>query len=156
MRRDGLDIVDAFFFTESMIKPFFQKQDLPMPYLTKHRDTLGERHYITSAQAETHWFNFHEGRLRDFLDSYGDDFCLVIDCSSQMDDAFILPYKEFKDLFTQDLLDGNHRWVGSIRNEVIRISAGGAAKEREASNYHDSFHLLQDAPQPVPKRPDYE
>ena len=127
-----------------------------MPYITNYRDTLGQRHYITRAESEKNWFNFHEGKLRDFIDLYDHAFCLVIDCSSQPDSAYILPYEEFKDLFTHDLLDGSHRWVGAIRNDVIRISPGGAAKERVASDYYNAFHLLQDAPTPVPKKPEYE
>jgi hypothetical protein len=127
-----------------------------MPYLTDHKFMLGQRHYITRARSQTNFFNFWEGKLRDYVHSHGTDFCLVIDCSATFDSAYILPFEEFRDFFTHDLLDANHRWVGNIHNEVIRISANGLAQERSVGEYQNAFHLLQDAPTPVPKDVEFE
>jgi hypothetical protein len=127
-----------------------------MPYIENHRATLEQRHYITLARTTTNWFNFYESRLRDYIHKYGSEFCLVIDCSTKIDDAYILPFGDFKDFFTSDFLDASHRWVGNVINENIRISANNEGRERPVSDYHDAFHLLQDAPSPKPKRPEYD
>ena len=96
------------------------------------------------------WFNFYEGKLRDFISNYGEKFCLVINSSTQFDDAFILPFKDWEDFFSHDLLDANHRWVGCVRadDEVIRLFTEGRSKEKFGHEYHNAFHLLQDAPLP--------
>jgi hypothetical protein len=80
-------------------------------YITRHRERLGHRHYVVDATTGTKFFNFYESRFRKFIDAYGDDFCLVINGSTTFDDAFILPYKDFRDFFTAQLLDEHHRWV---------------------------------------------
>jgi hypothetical protein len=114
------------------------------------------RHYITNATTPEMFFNFHEGKLRDFIANFGYDFCLVINGSTVFDDAFILPFKDFNDFFSPDFLDANHRWVGYVRpdDEMIRISVGGNSKKKFGHEYHNAFHLLQDAPRPLPKEPD--
>jgi len=102
------------------------------------------------------WFNFYQAKLREFIQDHGSNFCLVINGSSKNDDAFILPYKAVKSFFSPDMLDGSHRWVGSIRmhDEAIVISTGGRSKEFPGHDYHNAFRLLQDAPGPLPKEPD--
>jgi hypothetical protein len=127
-----------------------------MSYITKNRLSLEQRHYITDATVRTMWFNFYEGKLRDFIANYGHDFCLVINGSTQHDDAFILPYKDFRDFFTSDFLVANHRWVGYVRadDEVIKLSTDGRAKEKFGHEYHNAFGLLQDGPLPLPKETD--
>lgn len=119
-----------------------------MSYITRLRPSLENRHYITDAFVRTHWYNFYEGKLRDFIDRYEDDFCLVINGSSFEDDAYVLPFKDFRGFFSHDFLDASHRWVGNVRDydEVIELSAGGRKKEKFAHEYHNAFHLLQDGP----------
>jgi hypothetical protein len=121
-------------------------------YITYHRPRLQSRHYITDARVGTMWFNFYQAKLRDFVREHGSDFCLVINGSSKQDDAFILPYKAVKDFFSPEMLDGSHRWVGSIRmvDEVILISANGKSKEFSGHEFHNAFQLLKDAPMPLP------
>jgi len=123
-----------------------------MSYMSKHKSSLENRHYITDAFVQTHWYNFYETKLRGFIDSYVYEFCLVINGSADFDDAYILPFKDFKDFFSPDFLDGHHRWVGNVRDydEVVELSAGGRKKERFAHEYHNAFHLLQDGP-PLPE-----
>lgn len=127
-------------------------------YITHHRARLEQRHYVTDATTKTMFFNFYESRLRDYISSFGHDFCLVINGSPKFEDAFILPFKDFRDFFSPDFLDGVHRWVGNIRphDEAIVISTGGTSKEALGHEYHNAFHLLQDAPLPLPKEPDIE
>ena len=127
-----------------------------MSYITNHRLSLEQRHYVTDATVQTMWFNFYDGKLKDFIATYGYDFCLVINGSTKSDDAFILPYKEFRDFFSPEFLDAKHRWSGNVRadDEFIRISTGGNAKEKSGHEYHNAFHLLQDAPLPLTKEQD--
>jgi len=127
-----------------------------MSYITDNRLSLEDRHYVTDATSRTHFYNFWEGKLREYIHRYRDDFCLVINGSAIEDDAYVLPFKDFKDFFSHDFLDANHRWIGNVRDydEVITISAAGKANERFAQEYHNAFHLLQDAPPPHPERSD--
>ena len=134
---------------------FFVRQHYTlMSYITLHRASLEQRHYVTDATTKTMFFNFYESRVRDYIIRYQYAFCLVINGSTVSDDAFILPYKDFRDLFTADLLDETKRWVGNVRDEVIRISAGGKAQERVVHDYYNAFKLLQDPPLPLPKELD--
>jgi len=125
-------------------------------YITLHRETLERRHYVIDATLDTMFFNFWEGRFTHYIGLYHYDFCLVINGSVTTDHAFILPFKDFRDFFTHDYLDARHRWVGNIRlhDEVIVISANAVSKEKPAFEFHNAFHLLQDAPLPLPKGPD--
>jgi hypothetical protein len=102
------------------------------------------------------FFNFWEGKFTDYISTHLHDFCLVINDSSTTDDAFILPFKGFRNIFTPDFLDARNRWVGNIRadDEYMVISAHGRSKKVPLSEYHNGFHLLQDAPLPLPKEPD--
>jgi len=119
-----------------------------MSYIESHKARLEQRHYVVDAFTETMWFYFSADRNRNFIEAYGYDFCLVISGSPMFDHAFILPYKDFKDFFSPELLDGSHRWVCNIRanEEMIRLSHGGRSKTRPLSVYHNAFHLLQDVP----------
>lgn len=125
-------------------------------YITYHRARLEQRHYIIDATLDTMFFNFWQGRFTDYTGTFGHDFCLVINGSTTTDHAFILPFGSFRDFFTPDFLDARHRWVGNIRaaDEYMVISAHGHPKETPVFEYHNAFHLLQDAPQPLPKEPD--
>jgi hypothetical protein len=127
-----------------------------MSYISDHRSSLERRHYIIDATTQTMWFNFYEGKLGEFIGSFDHDFCLVINGSRQFNDAFILPFKDFKDFFSSDFLDATHRWSGNVRaaDEVIMLSLDGKTKEKFGHEYHNAFDLLQDAPSPLPEAPD--
>jgi hypothetical protein len=126
-----------------------------MSYISDHRLSLEMRHYITDATTQTMWFNYSECKLREFIGSFGHDFCLVINGSRQFNDAFIFPFKDFKDFFSSDFLDATHRWSGNVRtdDEVIKLSLDGKPKEKFVHEYHNAFDLLQDAPLPLPEDP---
>ncbi len=123
-------------------------------YITNHRAALEQRHYVTTANTKTMFFNFYSHIVWDFTDKYRDDFCFVINGSAVSDDAYILPYKDFRDFFAPELLDEKFRWIGNVRDEVIRISADGIARELVVSEYYNAFKLLQDPPLPIPKSAD--
>jgi hypothetical protein len=92
------------------------------------------------------------------VETFGSNFCLVIHGSPSFDHAFILPFKDFKDFFTPELLDQSQRWVCNIpaNREVIKISYFGKSKERPVRQYHNAFHLLQDVPAYDRPAPDME
>lgn len=131
------------------------RANMPASYIESHRARLERRHYITDAFTDTMWFNFFEGRVRDFIHNYAYDFCMVINGSPFPDHAFVLPFEDFRDFFSPDLLDETHRWVGTIRahDEAIRISHGRISKTRPVFEYHNAFQLLQDAPPYLPAGP---
>ena len=70
-----------------------------MSYIAQHRVVLEARHYITLATTRTYWFNFYESKLRDFINLYEEEFCVVINGSEDSNDAYILPFGKFKEFF---------------------------------------------------------
>lgn len=117
-------------------------------FIENHKARIAPRHYVVEAYTDTMWFYFFQFRVGTFIEEHGHDFCLVIHGSPTFDHAFILPFRDFKDFFSADLLDGNQRWVCNIpaNHEVIKLSLFGKSKERPVREYHNAFHLLQDAP----------
>jgi hypothetical protein len=117
-------------------------------YIESHRAKLEQRHYVTEAFSDTMWFYFFEFRVRAFIDEFGSDFCLVVHGSPMFDHAFILPFKDFKDFFSQEFLDESQRWVCNIpaQQKVIKLSYFGKSKERPVAEYHNAFHLLHGVP----------
>jgi len=121
-----------------------------MSYIITHKARLARRHYITLARTGTHWYNFYAKKLKRYFSRYGDDFCLVINCSKAHDDAYVLPFKDVKEYFSPKYLNDD-RWIGIVRHDNIIISLGGQPiQEVYAGHLHNAFNLLQDAPQPTP------
>lgn len=102
------------------------------------------------------WFYFAESTLRNYVYAFDADFCLVANGSPMFDHAFILPFKDFREFFSPDLVDANGRWVCTIRskNNVLRVSYFERFKEKSISEYHNAFHLLQEAPEHSRPTPD--
>jgi len=91
-----------------------------------------------------------------YIRKFGDDFCLVLNRSKVRNDAYILPFKEFKDIFTvANLSDKKSRiWAGHIipNSEELRLTPTYQGHEKFVGNYHNKFQLLlPNAPQPLPK-----
>jgi hypothetical protein len=108
------------------------------------------------ATTPTCWFNFYKNVLDKYIAAYGNEFCLIVDHDEHANDAYILPYANFKYLFALERLKKS-RWMGNIRDEYLRISNGGSPVEQiYVSEYHNAFALLQDAPQPVPPKPNID
>ncbi|MCU0785735.1 MAG: hypothetical protein MUF81_17165, partial [Verrucomicrobia bacterium] len=119
-----------------------------MTYIAAHRARLSERHYITDATSGTHWYNFYAGKLTEYRRMYGDDFCLVINCSETHDSAYVLPFKDVKEMFSPEYLNGT-RWVGNVIKENLSVSLGGKPmQEMCIDDFHNAFELLQEAPLP--------
>ena len=127
-------------------------------FIETHRAKLEQRHYIADAFSDTMWFYFFEFKVNAFIETFGHEFCLVVHGSPLFNHAFILPFKDFKDFFSADLLDQNQRWVCNIpaRHEVMKLSCFGRSKERPVIQYHNAFHLLQGVPGYERPAPDIE
>lgn len=98
---------------------------------------IGRRHYVRLATAGNHWFDFSVGKVRSYQARFGDDFCLVVNGSREIDDAFVLPFRAVRDMFLEEASDG-HRWSGTIVGSILNVSG----KSLNVSKYHNNFGLL--------------
>ncbi len=81
---------------------------------------------------------------------------MVVCCDCTTDDAYVIPYAEVKDLLIPPYLrDSGTRWIGNLYNEYFSISCAPLPKQEiDVCRFHNAFELLQDAPQPLPQKPD--
>lgn len=120
-----------------------------------HEARIKHRHYVTTATAETHWYNFYAEKLKNYQNLYGEDFCLVINCSTTHDSAYVLPFAAVKQYLSPAYLNGS-RWIGAVHKDNVVISGEGQpVQEVWAGDYHNAFELLQDAPTPLPPQVRY-
>jgi hypothetical protein len=77
-------------------------------------------------------------KLQTYVDRYEDRFCMVLNHSNAVDDAYIMPYQDVKMMFSEENLerDGT-RWMGSIREGVLELRAG--AHKLNVARYHNAF-----------------
>ena len=79
-----------------------------------------DRHYVRSATGPRHFFDFSEGKLERYIEEYGDDFCLVILCSTQCPgDVYVIPFPAIRHMLTPAALANDSRrraprWTGKI------------------------------------------
>lgn len=122
-------------------------------YIEAHMQRLRQRHYVQ--RAKERFYNFYEGKLERYRTRYGDSFCLVISCSNNRDDAYVLPYNVVRDIYVPEYLRSG-RWVGNVREDNLTVSHGGMPpKTLYVRKFHNAFELLQDAPQPIPHKTEY-
>jgi hypothetical protein len=95
---------------------------------------------VRRAFAPNHWFDFSATRLADYRVRFDERFCLVVDGSETLDDAYVIPFAIAKTLFTADAVDHRGRWVGTIKHNVIRLTPSG--REFDVTAYHNAFELL--------------
>ncbi len=91
-------------------------------YIANNRIILRRRHYVRKAGSRDYWFDFSYNSLQSFLNRFGDDFCLIIYASEDLDDAYIIPYQAARNVFVEDLLDERGRWNGHINKDVLHVS----------------------------------
>lgn len=116
-------------------------------YIQENLRILKEKHYVRVASSESnYWFDFTSSKLHTYQKKYEDKFCLILHGSKQSDDAYIFPYQEVKSFFSDDLIDHRGRWIGSIRNNIMRISNSGQGKSFPVSRYYNAFRLLHNEP----------
>ncbi len=114
-----------------------------MSFIGLHLSKIEQRHYVMNATADNHWYNFYRNRLMEYIHQYGDAFCLVINGSEHFDDAYILPYARFKEFLTDDYLNPHNRWIGTVRDDKLHLTAPGKpTKSISIIKYYNSFELL--------------
>jgi hypothetical protein len=80
-------------------------------YVADHREELEQRHYLRKANVDDHFFDFSElqcaknARLSRPL---GDDFCVVV-FSDASEDAWVMPYRDVKSVFSDQYIQGGRR-----------------------------------------------
>jgi hypothetical protein len=111
-------------------------------YITRNINLIRARHYVRNATASNHWFDFSQEKMANFKNRYGDNFCLIINGSKNLDDAYIIPYTTAKRYFSVEYLDDNRpRWVGTIIDD--RLKLGSNSSYFSVGQYHNKFDLLE-------------
>ncbi len=104
---------------------------------------LKQNHYVRVASASNnYWFDFTFNVVKTYQNKHANKFCLILQGSPDINDAYIFPFNEIKDFFSEDYLDKRGRWTGSIRNNIMRISVPGKAKSVSVSRYYNALYLL--------------
>ena len=111
-------------------------------YISDNREALSQRHYIRKAGTQEYGFDFSSNKLKSYRDSFDLGFCMVLYGSETQDDAYIMPYSQVAAFFTPDVLDNRGRWIGNIRNNILRINT---QKSMSVSSYYNAFDLLDEA-----------
>jgi hypothetical protein len=123
-----------------------------MPYIKENEIRLRRRNYVCNATTESHWYNVYRSRYHDYRETYGEEFCLIINCSYSYDDAYVIPISSCKSLFIPAYLHDLRRWVGNVQHGMLTVSgAGFETRYLDIMSSENAFHLLRDAPQPVPQ-----
>ena len=102
---------------------------------------LRRRHYLRNATAPNRWFDFTSGRVNDYVKRYGDDFCLIINGSHTQNDAYVIPFKVARQVFTSDALDARGRRVGTIDGSNLVLGAPSHST-LHVGGHHNAFHHL--------------
>lgn len=114
-------------------------------YIVNNKNILKDRHYLLLANQAGHWFNISPNRLNEYKERYIDDFCIILYRSGSHDDAYVMPFKAIKRLFSERSLmiasGGSSRWVGSIRNDQLNIRREDSTVL--VSQYYNEFELLK-------------
>jgi hypothetical protein len=112
-------------------------------YIEENIKGLKLKHYVRYASSDTnYWFDFTSSKLDLYRRKHGDNFCLIIQGSKSVNDAYILPYYDVRLFFTNDLIDQRGRWIGTIKNDIIKISANGKTNSFSGSKYYNALYLL--------------
>jgi hypothetical protein len=112
-------------------------------FITQNAPALKRTNYVQKATSQTqYWFNFYRGNLSKLVQRHGDDICLVLNGSDESDDACVLPFRTFKEFFSQDYLDDHGRWSGYVADGEIRLCLNGKVKANDANKFHNAFHFI--------------
>jgi hypothetical protein len=115
-------------------------------YIADNLSTVGVRHYVMKATTDNHWFNFYPSQIATRQAQFGDDFCLIVNGSTTEDDAYVLPFAEFRGFFTDDFIDPKkNRWVGHIASDKLTLNRQGKSptKSRPVRRFHNAFQLIE-------------
>jgi hypothetical protein len=101
---------------------------------------IHQRHYVRKATAGNHWFDFMASKAADYRSRFGDNFCLIVNGSETIDDAYIIPWTIARGAFTDTAVDARGRWVGTIKGSTMTLGVSGQSLSVAA--YHNAFDLL--------------
>jgi hypothetical protein len=110
-----------------------------MSTIRSRRPNLGSRHYLLNPSLHNFWVKLSHWRLQDYRRQFGDDFCIVLNRSKTVDDAYVLPYGLFKHLIY------SRGWPKFTTNWDLTISKGHvrlAGQRFPVGRFHNFFELL--------------
>jgi hypothetical protein len=110
-------------------------------FIAANKARIKARHYMRQATASNHWFDFTSARVGQLERRHGDNFCLVVNGSTESDDAYVLPYGVIKSVLKPQYLDDRGRWVGTIIDGHLKL--GKAEHSVPVAAYHNAFDLLK-------------
>jgi|SRR6218665_293615 len=97
-----------------------------MNWVKINRETLEKNNYVLKADTSSnYWFGVSQKKLNDYRSQFNSDFNVILFGSDDNEgDFYVIPYLAIHDLLTEDsiyLIEGRKRWVGDIRNHILRI-----------------------------------
>ena len=79
-------------------------------------DRLKKRHYVRKATADNYWVDFSKRKLEGFISRFGEEFCLIINGSTEYEDAYVIPYKVAETVLTESTLEKpRNRWIATVK-----------------------------------------
>lgn len=112
-------------------------------YIESIKDELRQKHYIRKVRKENYWYDFSSKKIEEYNKNEGEDFCLVLYSSSEIDDAYVIPFVYVKPVFTRELIDDRGRWTGTINNDVLGVHCNPAEpKFLIVSSFYNAYDLL--------------
>lgn len=110
-------------------------------FITENRAILEAKHYVRDATNKNYWFDFSSRKLSRYVADRGDALCLVINGDKENDDAFVLHYEIFKEIFRPEIMTVDRkRWVGWITNNILHLT--NSNKAVFVGDYYNRFNLL--------------
>lgn len=120
-----------------------------MNWVKANRESLEKHNYVLKADTTSnYWFGVSKRKIEDYKAKFGLYFNIIL-FGSEVDetDFYTIPYTAVEDLLREDnlyYLKDRKRWVGDIRNHVLRIRNSNT--ERNISEYFSipiSFNRLE-------------
>ena len=111
-------------------------------FIFDNRNSFSEYHYIRKAGSTDYWFDIRVSKLKTLQDNFGDDFCIIIFGSETTNDTYVIPFSQIKELFIEENLYKNIRWMGSIVDGTLRIRNSSLALS--IAEYYNAFEWLRD------------
>jgi len=97
-----------------------------MNWVKKNRQVLEIDNYVLKADTTSnYWFGVSQQKLDDYRLKYNTEFHIILFGSDDNEgDFYTIPFLAIQDLLIEENLysfDGRKRWVGDIRNHILRI-----------------------------------
>jgi hypothetical protein len=114
--------------------------------LLENFDEYSKKNYIRTASSKDYWFDFSFIKLNKYIREYNDKFNIVIiGDNKKQDDFYIIPYNDIKHLlvekhFSRDQGNRSPRWIGTITNNMLKISNCGVALD--CSQYYGNKNII--------------